>query len=122
MAIDDQPSSGDWHDGLVAAAWRAPATRWLLLIIAVVCAVGWMWELRPLETPRGNVGEWARGLGASGGLFVAALQIRETSRSRSAEAERREVDEQERREAQARAVALHSTVSSAPSPLGLQGG
>jgi hypothetical protein len=104
----DQSSRGIGHDGHVAAAWRAPVTRWILLIIAAVCAVGWAWELRPLATQWGNVGEWVGGLGAAGGLFFAAIQIRQASLTRAAEAERREDDEQERREAQARSVALFS--------------
>ncbi len=67
-----------------------------------------MWELRPLGTQWGTVGEWLGGLGATGGLVFAAMQIRAASHARAAEAERRETDEQERREAQARAVALYS--------------
>ena len=65
-----------------------------------------MWELRPLETQWGNVGEWVGGLAAAGGLIFAGLQIRNASEARAEEEARREGDERERREAQARAVAL----------------
>src|SRR4051794_20102219 len=62
----ERPSRVREHVGPVAAAWRAPATRWILLIVAAICAVGWVLQLRPLATQWGSVGEWVGGLGAAG--------------------------------------------------------
>jgi hypothetical protein len=97
----DRANSADERQGenWLAAVWRSPATRWLLLIACVVCAAGWVWELRPLETVWGNVAEWVGGLATAGGLYFAGRQIRHASQARAEE-------EAERREAQARAVAL----------------
>lgn len=86
--------------------WNSGGFRVGLVFTAVICAVGWWLELRPVSTVWGSVGEWIAGLAAAGGLLFAAQEIHLSRQQRVEEAEKRRAEEEEHREAMARAVGV----------------
>ncbi|TFV65790.1 UNVERIFIED_ORG: hypothetical protein E4P37_08645 [Bacillus sp. AZ43] len=71
----------------------------MLAVIAVVCAVGWSFELRPAAPVWGDIATWVSGLATSGGLVFAGVQIRDARRQRLKEDQRLVQAEVERRTA-----------------------
>jgi hypothetical protein len=88
----------------------------LLWVAFLVCLMGWLVRIRPLEPVWGTVGEWAAALATGLGLLLTARSVALASESvraqtgqRVAEEARRQEEESARREAMARAVAIKSS-------------